>query len=403
MAPIGTIISSIKLHNNNITGPSDVVSGTVTLTYRPNATSSSTTQELFGPLHLHVVLRGIMKLQVAENRTSHAYIWFYETIPLLHRRTQIFDGSFRAKPMEKQSFDFQMLFQTRDDWSGPPSFKTRFDAVAVRQAGKHQGAAAVEYGLQVEADMPGIDIEFTSETSPPLLQYNHTQKLPSGGDFDFSQSLQVQSYSLLPENERPTGLLDKTKAVLTNVARPVYAFTAKCSTAPSFVAPGQSIRIDVGIQVDQKLTTAVITPDIQLGDSFVELVAHTELYATNKKGVVSPRLDNFTTISRSPAVTQVPSSPFSKANEFSKNITFAALPSDVASSFNAGKLKRSYRLKIELNFLVEDQIVGMKKTVAVQVVPKLPSPTEPILPEAGPSRRVAVDEELPSYAEARAT
>lgn len=345
-----------------------------------------------------------MRLQVAENRTSHAYIWFYETIFLLHRRTQVFDGPFRAKPMERQIFEFQMLFQTRDDRSVPPSFRTRFDAIAVRQAGRHQGAAAVEYSLQVEASMPGIDVELATENPPPILQYEDTRCTTDSSTSDFSQSLRVQSYSLLPEPERPTGFLDKTKAVLTNASRPIYAFTAKCSSIPTHVAPGQSIRLDVSVQMSPTSTTAVAIPEVSVGECFVELISRTELYATNQKGMDSPRLENLTAISRSVATQQMPSGLFSKGNEYSKTITFAALPSDLTSSFNAGKLKRTYRLKIELSFVVAEQVASMKKTVAVQVVPKLPVAIGSVHPDAGPSRLIAVDEELlPSYSEARAS
>ncbi|KAK3047338.1 hypothetical protein LTR09_011210 [Extremus antarcticus] len=400
MARIGKVGVTVTLARHEIQSPDDPVRGTVSLRFFATNPSQGL---LFGPLQLAVVLRGRMSLQVAENRTSHAYIWFYETCDLFRKTYQLFDGPFRAVSKEApQQLSFETHFPHSTGLSQlPPSFSTRFQADAVRQAGKHQGMASIEYSLHVEASMPGIDVEVANETQAITIQYEQASRsVDSLTSREVAQVLRVQSYALLPEQERPNGLIDRTRAVLRNVPKPLYAFTVTCSKIPTAIAVGQAFQIEIRVQTDVEATTATQIPEITVGTCKVFLISRTELYATNQKGVDSPRLDNSTTVGSVEGREDI-TGQFTKEKDFTKTLRFDAFATDIPSSFHTSKLSRSYRIRLDLQFVVAEQVVDLKKEVLVRMLPRLPPVYQADeCPPAGPSR-AREDGTLPAYEDHR--
>jgi hypothetical protein len=404
MSPLGELTSHFDLPRTVFYGPNDPVSGKVILRFK-----SLGPKELFAPLRLKVTLQGWMQLHVAENRTSHAYIFINERRKLC-TTTEVFNGSIRAMLGEPQGFPFEIHFPPcTESWPNetlPPSFHARIEVTAPRQYGRHQGEATVEYSLHAQAETPGIDS--VNQNSTHVITYQHRRPLP---EFDlgldsgeFSQTMTAQTYNLLPESERPSSLLARTAATLKSVTKPTYAFTASCSGVPTALALGQKLCFAVRIRNDAANTTATVVPDITV-KSKVDIIAQTTVWATDKNRGDSPRL-----VSTKPAlsltmVKQEPSGPFRKQDDYTKTLTFDIVPESLPCSFTTLKLTRSYRLYIELTFDVAGQSLSMEKEFKFQIIPPPlfgPPPEDARVvadqAEAGPSYR-APEETLPAYNE----
>ena len=378
MAPIGIITSKIDVAKQVIRGSDENLNGNITLKFIPNGLGKpASDQELFGPLRLTIVLQGQAKLKVLENRTSHAYILFWEIRTLFRKSEIAFDGPFRAPAFLETSYPFSISFPKHTDhYKGfctelPPNFQTRIQAKAVRQAGKHQGAAWLEYALHVEVEMPGISVDIKQ---PPEISIRYEPpSLPLGTDKakqQFERSLTVQTYRLLPEDDRPTGIFDRTMASMKNVPKPTYGFHATCFSVPEILNLGSPMVFEVRIRpdIDAISATATVVPDITLGTCEVEILARTRLFATNEYGNDSPKLDHIGTAAKLSIVERVSDKPFSKANDFTHSLTTAPVPLHLPTSFRVAKLARTYLLRIVLRFQVSGQAVEMKKELPVAIV-----------------------------------
>ena len=407
---MGSITTTFTIDRVKCQG-SEPVTGTASLRFRPSTGVSATSgPDLFGPLKLRVVLQGQVKINVAENRTSHAYVFVNETRPLFTKYKELFNGPFRVGAGESKDFPFQIQFPTSTDryqgWDDvlplPPTFRTRFHAASPRQLGKHHAAASIEYQVRVEAEMSGIDVNITNEAPPKTILYQVPVQRSDTPKTDISQTLQLQSYCLLPEQDRP-GLFEKTKAKLNNAPKPTYGFNVTCMDLPEVVAVGETIQFDLRIRTESKGTTANSIPDVILGDCKIEIVARTQLYATNERGADSARIDG-SEVATTLALTKLdPSGVFKKEHDFSKRVSFAAIPRNIPCTFLIKKLGRSYKLRLALEFLVSGEKVSLNKTLDVRILPPLREHDQ--APEAGPSRANGGDSEstksddLPSYDE----
>lgn len=408
MAPIGSLTTSFTLDKTAYQG-SEPVTGVVSVLFRPGTSSSSTSSPgLFGLLKLRVVLEGLLLVNVAENRTSHACIFFNEKRVLFNKHEELMNGPYRAAAKESSRFPFQITFPIfTDPVKGqkdllPPSFDTQFAAVAKRQVGKHHGAAVIEYRVRVEAEMPAIDVGISNESPIKMVTWQPPGEVFSNARNEFTQILQLRSYALLPEEERPS-LLSKTIAKINSEAKPSYAFAVTCVGYPDVVSVGQEIHFELRIRSESNGTTANNIPEVSLGESRVDLIARTQLYATNHRGADSARIDGSEVESSLSLLRQDPDGVFKKEDDFSKKLVFAAIPARVPSTFLIQKLGRSYKLRLDLQFLVAEQKVSLEKTVNVRIVP--PSQQQGTEAVAGPSRIAAAvsrrreSDDLPNYYE----
>ena len=410
MAPIGTVTTSFALDKSEYQG-TEPVTGTVSIRFRPPIGLPSTQQsDLFGPLSLRVVLKGHLTIAVSENRTSHAHIFFNEKRSLLSKSTELLNGPYRAAPHDSQHFPFRIQFPyLTDAFKGqkdllPPSFQAQYSAQPPRQLGKHHGSALIEYDVRVEAEMVGIDVAITNDTLPAKITYQLPAETPTTSKTEFTETVQLQSYGLLPEEKRPS-LLERTRAKMKGAALPSVSFAVTCSSYPETLAPGAPVQFDVRVRHESKDTNINSIPEIAFSDCKVDLIARTQLYATNHRGADSARIDGSEIEASLPLTKVEPPGVFSKENDYTKRLTFDPLPNKIPCSFLIKKLGRSYKLRIELQFLISGEKVSLVKTVSVRVLPPPISwPTMPE-PEAGPSRvnrigsRSSETDELPKYHE----
>ena len=410
MAPIGVVTTTFTIDRAECQG-SEPVTGTVSLSFRPTTSiSGANGPDLFGPLKLSVVLQGHIKVNVAENRTSHANVFINETRTLFTKREELFNGSFRVSAGQSKQFPFRIQFPTTTDlyqgWDDvsplPPTFNTRFYAASPRLLGRHHGAASIEYLLRVEAEMSGINVTITNEAPPKKILYQAPGQRLHKPKVDFSQTLQLQSYCLLPEQDRP-GLLEKTKAKLNSAPKPGYTFSVTCVDLPEIIAVGETIQFNLRIRSESKGTTANIIPDVSLGDCNIDIVARTQLYATNERGADSARIDGSDVGATLALTKQDPAGVFKKEHDFTKKVFFEPVPKDIPCTFLIKKLGRSYRLRLDLKFLVSGEQVGLKKMLNLRILPPPQQSNE--VPEAGPSRvnrggsDSTTSDDLPNYDE----
>ena len=405
MAPIGTVTTTFSLDKTEYQG-SDPVTGTVSVYFRPTTNPlNATGTDLFGLLKLRVVLQCGILVNVAENRTSHACIFFNEKRTLFSKHEELINGPFRASAHDVQQFPFQIQFPLLTDYMDllPPTFDTEFSAVAARQIGRHHGSASIKYHVRLEAEMPGIDVKISNESPPRTIVYQPPGEAPDRTRNEFSQTLQLQSYNLLPEQDRPS-LLERTKAKMNSVPKPSYSFSVTCVCYPNTIFPGEDIKFDLRIRHESNGTTTNHIPDIVLGECKVDVIARTQLYATNKRGAHSARIDGSEVESSLSLLRASPAGAFKKEDDFTKTLVFEAVPESLPCTFLIRKLGRSYRLRFALQFLVAEQIVSLEKAVNVRSLPP-PSQRADIIPEAGPSRanghRLGSNQsdDLPSYDE----
>jgi hypothetical protein len=405
MAPIGVVTTTFTIDRAECQG-SEPVTGTVSLRFRPTTSiSGANGPDLFGPLKLCVVLQGHIKVNVAENRTSHANVFINEARALFVKREELFNGSFRVSAGQSKQFPFQIQFPTTTDFDVlplPPTFSTRFHAASPRQLGRHHAAASIEYHLRVEAEMSGINVTITNEAPPKKILYQAPGQTLDNPKVDFSQTLQLQSYCLLPEQDRP-GLLEKTRAKLNSAPKPAYAFSVTCVDLPEIIAVGETIQFNLRIKSESKGTTANSIPDVSLGDCKIEIVARTQLYATNERGADSARIDGSDVGATLALTKQDPAGVFKKEHDFTKKVFFEPVPKDIPCTFLIKKLGRSYRLRLDLKFLVSGEQVGLKKMLNLRILPPPQQSNE--VPEAGPSRvnrggsESTTSDDLPNYDE----
>ncbi len=409
MAPIGTVTTTFTLDKNAYQG-FDPVTGTASIYFRPTTNvSNATGPDLFGRLKLRVLLQARLLINVAENRTSHACIFYNEKRLLFSKHEELINGPFLSSSSDVRQFPFRIQFPVlTDSFNGhkdllPPTFNTEFSAIATKRVGRHHGAALIEYSVRLETEMPGIDVKISNETPPRTIVYQLPSETSNRTRTEFTQTLQLQSYNLLPEQDRPS-LLGKTKAKMTSVPKPSYSFSVTCVGYPDAIPVGGEIKFDLRIRPESNGTTTNNIPDVSLGDCKVDIIARTQLYATNKRGGDSDRIDGSDVESSLSLLRVSQHGAFRKEDDFAKTLFFEPIPKDIPCSFLIKKLGRSYRLRLDLQFLVADQRVNLEKIVNVRILPP-PQQRVEVIPEAGPSRvnRSRFDstqsDDLPSYDE----
>ncbi|KAI5358951.1 putative arrestin-like protein [Septoria linicola] len=380
-------------------GPSDKVTGTITLVYQPYSSvfkKNVETTALFGPLKLDVILTGRIRLRIRRER-SHALPTNHD-VALFASKFTVYRGSFEPEVGKEYSFPFRASFP-RSTETLPPSFSLLFhdvpDIVDV----------AVQYRLAADVQMPGIAIEMVHaplEAQAPIryeIAKSSLASIERSRDV-FKLRHKIQNQYLLPEDQQPQGFKGKAKAIFTsNDSFPTFVLDIFC-TDQRRIYPGQQLKFEVTLRRDDSETTAPAVPDISLDSFKAELKGITQVDGSQR--LIGPPIS----YDKSGVQIMVCQNSFpvslSKANDYSTLITTDQL-SRHASSFNHPKLARTYILKITMVLTIAKKSTKLVKDCPVVVV----SPPKDLqdTPIAGSSRRAVddyEDEVLPSYEEAPA-
>ena len=420
---VGAIHSSVSLDRNPpiYYGPMDPVTGKVQLEFTPFCEKGvPVTDELFAPLQLSIVLEGHVQIGIHDHNHYHS-VAFKDGRTMFRSSKVIHSGSFRAPTSGKSNFPFSIPFpksavfrpeqenQAYMDHDGkwklhihdmsreedlPPFFHVRF------RDGLFNCDAKIEYRVKTEVEIQGVDVSVSPKGPKPELKYYPSSKSKDNekGDNMFEEVLTIANKVLLPEDQRPQGLLGKTKAILNNDETPRYAFRVLCSSLPNRVRPGRGLTFEVAVRAESKRTTTSIQPELVLSDCKVALIGYTRIYAVQGDRV-SEEVREVAKVATVPGSVH-PEGPFSKAHDHVKQISIPPLP-NVPSTFAIKRVSRKYGLRIDLEFRIEKSKAFVRKEFPV-VVDGSEGPDIPVQVQAGPSSRAhAEDEEmLPAYEEA---
>lgn len=396
MAPVGNLKCETKLDHDTIHSPNDLVSGVISLTYHAGDPSAKT-QELFGPLLITISLRCHVKAIVRENRTSHAFILFHEEYDAATESLRLFDGPFRMLEGEPQTFPIAIQFPGA--MKLPPTFQTLYKVTAPRQTSSHQAKAWVHYSLHVKVDMPGIDVDISNPQASIEIRYKQVSSSPyiESNTREFERKMEVQTYNLLGEEDRPKTLLDKMKATAKRIPKPLCKVQVNCSKVPATLPIGRRISFEMRVRAEPSEGAGAAISDITFVDGKVEIIAVTTLFATNEKGVDSPTLEHEQTVAKLGVTKPDSGTAFSKANDSTQTITTEPVPNTLVASFEMKKLKRLYLMQMVMHLRVAGEIVVVKKAMDLMLLPEAPS----AIVQAGPVRAAAATEggheELPTY------
>ncbi|KAK5114402.1 hypothetical protein LTR85_010224 [Meristemomyces frigidus] len=374
--------------------------------------------DLFGPLRLDLVFQGRICGIVSE--ATNASTMDKDDLLVSKNIRGVHDGPFRAIAYEVMRIHFRFAFPRHADprtrvigavdntgswkWSNlaerdgvqdlPPSLPTK----SVTFGG--HGELAVEYWLEPKLEMPGIDVKFQYPDFKQKIRYDQARipQPPSSGDSSMTSRLSTQSSGFVPENERPHGFREKTKAVFRSGEQTTYCFDVLCTGIPQAISLGEIIAMEVAVRTNTH-STAPVNPAVQLDHCKIELVARTSVETTHRRPDSSLPTD--TQVVRTLQGEATPPGSFTKAHNYTKLVRTQPVV-ELPTSFSIGKLCRTYKLRIELQFSIAGQTRHARQDIPITVHPPVAPLTESA--EAGSSRAGAalgVDEEqLPAYHEA---
>ncbi|KAF2207067.1 hypothetical protein CERZMDRAFT_88829 [Cercospora zeae-maydis SCOH1-5] len=395
------------------------VSGNVLLKHLPllRGLNSPLNAELFGPLHVSIVLKGVARIHHEDESRA-------EIFPLCKEVVTIYDGSFRAPADAEEVLHFNIklpphaspvtntaVAAVQDD-GGNWSFRERVSSVEVEElpptlevlpnsltrgsfvyANLHttmKPAIKVHYTVEAQVRMPGIDVEivnadadsggapiFYDQPRIPIATAQRDQTLTT----DVSQRFTVQDESLLPEHEQPHGFRNKTKAFLKPIDLPKFVFDVICIGIPQHAYVGQNLSFAITIQPDGSSTTKT-DPEIFLDKCTISLIAQTTGIQPAPLEILKTKAADFSS-----------ARPFSREDGMTKGIDVGVL-SWVPATFTFRKITRTYKLRIVGRFTVGTQQISTSRDVPITIHPPLEIETS----------RAADDtndpDALPSYQEA---
>jgi hypothetical protein len=413
---VGTICSSIALDRDSRTysGSEDPVTGNMVVEFKAwdREKGETDTQELFGPLQIHLTFEGDIKTEIDDdylNRASHPE--YRDERKLFQQTLLIYDGQIRARVGETKHFPFKVFFpvhaqptpqQRRNgleeqNWDLlPPAFHTDF--MGTYGGGK----GSVEYRIKAQIDLAGIEVDVATRGVPPSLRYrpltSDTKLNPTTNTFE--QAFIVYDDSLTPESERPHGFRAKAKAMLKDVEPPCYAFDILWMGMPTCIYPSQSMRFKVAVRTTIERTTSTTIPQIVIQECKVTIVGHCGVrvrprFSTPKESAEMKDLEDAAVVFG----TVYPDGPFSKASDYVKTITTQTLPY-LPCSFAVEKLSRYYKAWIHMTLQVGGERVNARRLLSLTVMPPMQSsiPQDLDSMQAGASQRFKEDEEqLPAY------
>lgn len=412
-AKLGQLEATIHLHDPYRWhyGSDDPVTGVIRLTYQPASSlfkKQADTADLFGPLKIHSILFGNCDIKARRENdlpTLHG-------IQLLKKPDLVFEGSFKAEVGRSYDFPFSTRFPTGSNMALgpgynrslalPPTFYSHFshypDVIDVRN----------NYHLLVDVELPGIDVKLVlpKESTAPLMRFELPRPpttLIESNKSTSTAAATLQSASLLPEDQRPTGFKQKTKAVFTSKHFPLLVLDVTC-TEWRYVHPGQSPTFEVSIRRDDSRSSSPTSPEVILEAFKVELVGYT-VVDTRQRWRGKPMCFDTETLQTLACETALPLT-FSKANDHSHSVRVGQIAL-FPSTFKHIKVSRTYQFKVSMQFKIAGESVKVKQEHDVILVPP---PLGPMSGESaagpsssGPSRRQDEEENLPRYEDAVAS
>lgn len=398
----GTITAKVVLdHPNQIhCGIADAVTGNVTLSYRLGIDhTGGGGGELFGPLRIKVKFHGRAKTKIWKSNGQHRSI-YRGRAPLFSRTFLIYDAPFKIRPGEIKRFPFTLTFpdgtqgstyhgdfgtdgRFKDEVKNalPPSFRMEYHGFA------HRFDAFTEYRVGATVEVPRIDVKIAGldeDLSEAYVMYEQPRAAhtPTTRQINtFRQMVTIQNEYLLPEEDRPSGFKQKTKALFKSDYYPVYLFEVHCGV-PSHLFLGQSLSFEVGIKPFTERSTAVVTPDVTMSGFVASIQAET-LVRAEKQIFSTPESEGNETVWTKGGVADS-KGPFSKANDWTKTINTNEL-SGIPSTFTTYNISRRYSLKITFYITAANKTIEVQRDFPVMIHPPLETARVSSYPQAGPS------------------
>ena len=379
-------------------GPGDPITGHVELYYRSSKTSetprsgSQGASNLFGPLNLTLKLYGRILTQASEVGDKQ-YV-FKDKAKLFESWHVVHQGPYRMEAEERARFPFAINFpsgppdvEMTDEL--PPSLKCTFFEKSMLPGGD----AAVEYWLEPQVIFPVVEVTPHAVFKDRQVMYERPpiNAVPSSESIMMGGEAVVQSSGLITESEKPRGFRERSKSIFKDP--PIYRFAVKCTGVRSILCLGEPTELEVAVRTVEKESTVSSTPDVLLDHVKVDIVAHTMIEVDERWLRSSQPTD--AQVVRTVYGDTSPG-PFSKADDYTKKVTIPAI-TRVPSTFSCGRVSRTYKLRLELQFRVAGEIRHVRRDIPVTIYPPLSEHAR--IAQAGSSRAPAQqhDEDLPAY------
>lgn len=412
-AKLGGLSTRVVLDDpNRVHYGNDIpVSGSLLLKYLPllrGLPHSPLNAELFGPLQVEITLGGSARINhVNETRA--------EVFALVKEVVCIHDGPFRASPDEERRLPFAIRFPAHaipsSNTTGvrswplhehvlpverealPPtcSVHLNHDAWETRKSAKWSSttdtAMSVDYTIDTQVRMPGIKMEIVDATQQggtsvlydqpkiPLSIATCNQSLTS----EFSQTFTAQNEALRPSSERPHGVRNKTKALLKPAEVPRFIFEAELIGIPKHAYVGRQLSFALSI-IPHASSTVQTAPNLFLDSCTITLIAHTTGLQPAVIEIIKTKEAAFSS-----------AKPYSEEYGWTKSINIGQL-SWVPSTFTFRNIRRTYKLRIAVQFSVGAQKMKMSRDVPLTIHPPVESDTTRVGTAEDP-------DSLPSYQE----
>lgn len=401
-------------------GPNDTITGKILLAYSAHnslVNRSAPTATLFGPLHIHVILHGRIRVKVRKG-DSHR-LPSDHSVDLFRHASSVHRGTLKAEAGNTFEYPFAINFpqpaidiygkkgsyaelMAKGDSRGllPLSFGTIFidhpDVVDI----------SVCYRVGCQIGMPGIDVKTVGPEgdSRPIILYGlprPTRALVTGHRATSQSTARVQNEYLLPEDQRPQGFKQKAKAIFTSSHFPEFATDVKIAYQ-QYIYPGQKLKFDIVLRHRDKSIGSEI-PEVVLEKFECDFRAYT-IVDVSERLIGPPQCIDRRTVQTLVCHTKM-SQKIVKADDYSFSITTDPLKNNVCS-FAHHKVSRQYLHRIQMQFTIANESVKTKCECPVILVPP---PTDSVATEAAAPEEASLpsymqpppdDEQLPAYGEA---
>lgn len=376
-------------------GPDDTVTGHVRLTYSPpvgskgvKRISDSQLQSLFGPLKVFLTFHGRAKTKIHKSNGNSSST-YRGRAPLFRKHYKIHDGPITVEAGKSVQLPFSLNFPAAtQNLPGQGDFRqsNRFHEEAggplpptfeASNAGfSRRWEAFVEYRINAEVRMPGIDVKIAGidhEDHGPHVLYEQP-RLPSSSPLytkvqQYSHTVSLQNENLLPEDQRPVGFRQKAKFKFSSEEYPTYVFDVM-STVPKDIRIGQPLVFELSVHPNFNRCTAPLPPEIKLSSLRAYVESHVEIrseygFLSHEEGSRDKALPYLRTMILEQEV------PFCKANDHTKVIQTQPISQDARSSFTTYNICQRYTMEIEFCIFAAGKEKRFKRRVPITVHPPI--------------------------------
>jgi len=360
------------------------VIGHVLITYRPGSSKDPTQHitDLFGPLRVTITVHARAKTKIIKNSGQNRRV-YRGRAPLLSQSFEVHNGPIKCAAHKACQLPFAIRIATAhrtkqptwkpdvrygDSFLLPPTFNISYHGFA------HRFDAFTEYRIGLDVGMPGIDITIhaaNGDSEPHLLygQLRTPLNVVSHEQYTANQHFMIQNEHLLPESDRPMGFKEKAKALFKSDYYPGYHFDVSFS-APRHLYLDENLMFEVSLHPDMKLSTAPVTPEVQLVACSASLKAQTVARAEQQLFTEPESEGNEIVVVLSALDRRLLPCPLSKANEFTKQLSLGPL-TGVPSTFATFNIARSYTLEFKIRLEGANKHFDVERTFPVTVHPPI--------------------------------